>query len=145
MLIMFGLLLAFALIVGCVAFVIRGRENERAQIMKQRVHAYMQTIRREADKPELAAMSDDELRDLLLASAYNLRQQADRRWFFLIVGIVAVFVAALVVAIENGSMGFGVSLIIGALALYGLNEYIGRRMREPLTARGIDVDRLRVD
>jgi hypothetical protein len=28
---------------------------------------------------------------------------------------------------------------------YGINEFLGRRMREPLAARGIDVERLRVE
>ena len=41
--------------------------------------------------------------------------------------------------------GFGIAIVIDALVLYGLNEFLGRRMREPLTARGIDVERLRVE
>ena len=34
---------------------------------------------------------------------------------------------------------------LSVVVLYGLNEFLGRRMREPLTARGIDVERLRVE
>jgi hypothetical protein len=29
--------------------------------------------------------------------------------------------------------------------LYGINELLGRRMREPLVARGLDAERLRVE
>jgi hypothetical protein len=34
---------------------------------------------------------------------------------------------------------------VGALVLYGINEVLGRQMIAPLTAKGIDVERLRVE
>ena len=37
------------------------------------------------------------------------------------------------------------TLLVCGAAVYGLYEYFGRRMREPLLARGIDVERLRVE
>ena len=105
----------------------------------------MQTIRREASNPELAAMTDIELKDLLLSSARNLRVQAERKWYLLIGGAVLAFFGAILVATQDGTRGFGISLLVAAVVLYGLNEFFGRRMREPLLERGIDVERLRVE
>jgi len=34
---------------------------------------------------------------------------------------------------------------VAALVLYGLNEFLGRQMIAPLVAKGIDVERLRVE
>jgi hypothetical protein len=128
------------------AYFMRGRrEAERVDITRRRVEAYMQTIRREGTNPELAAMSDDELRDLLLSGAHNLRQQSDRKWFLLLVGFVVAAIGALAVGSADGMRGFGITAAIGAVALYGLNEFMSRRMREPFIERGIDVERLRVE
>jgi hypothetical protein len=121
------------------------REAERSEVLGRRVDAYMQTIRREASSPELAAMSDAELRDVLLSSARNLRIQSERRWYLLIGGAMLAFLSAIMVATQDGTRGFAIAILIGALVLYGLNEFLGRRMREPLSARGIDVERLRVE
>jgi hypothetical protein len=38
-----------------------------------------------------------------------------------------------------------VALLVGALVLYGINEILGRQMVAPLIAKGIDVERLRVE
>lgn len=135
------------LVVGLiVSYLMRGRrEAERTEITKRRVEAYMQTIRREGDNPGLADMSDDELRDLLLSSAHNLRHQDERRSFLLFGGTIVAFGAALIVATEEGLRGFGIAMLIGAMALYGINEYLARRTRGPLIERGIDVERLRVE
>lgn len=146
MVILLEIVLALALVGLLLGWLLRGRRDaERADITRRRVEAYMQTIRREGGNAELAAMTDDELRDLLLSSAHNLRQQNDRRFWFLLVGLVVVAAAALVVALEHGVPGFGITLAVGAIALYGLNEYFGRRISAPLIARGIDLERLRVE
>lgn len=135
------------LLVGfLISYLMRGRrEAERTEITKRRVDAYMQTIRREADNPQLMAMSDDELRDLLLSSAHNLRQQDERRTYLLFGGTIVAFAAALIVATEEGLRGFGIALLIAAMVLYGINEYLTRRTRGPLVEKGIDVERLRVE
>jgi hypothetical protein len=134
-------------LVGLVAgLLLRGRKAaERAAVAGQRVEAYMQTIRREAPTPELAAMSDTELRELLMSSARNLRLQSERRWYLLIGGGFLGFLAAILVATEEGTRGFGIAMLIAAVVLYGINEYLGRRMRAPLEARGLDAERLRVE
>lgn len=133
----------FGLVVG---MVLRGRRaTEREAVAGQRVDAYMQSIRREAPTPELAAMSDSELRELLLSSARNLRLQSERRWYLLIAGGFVAFISAIVIATEEGTRGFGIAALVGAVVLYGLNEYLGRRMRAPLEARGLDAERLRVE
>lgn len=139
-----GLLLIIA--GGVVSYLLRGRIAAGRQAMvERRVEAYMETIRREAKAPELAAMSDTELRDLLLSSAHNLKVQRDRRMYLLFGGVVVAVIGAILVATEEGTRGFGVALLVAALVLYGINEFLGRQMIAPLEAKGIDVERLRVE
>jgi len=82
-----------------------------------------------------------------LRNDVNLRGigQAERKWYLILGGAILAFFSAIMVATQDGTRGFGIAIVIGALVLYGLNEFLGRRMREPLTARGIDVERLRVE
>jgi hypothetical protein len=138
--------LALLLLGGAATFLLRGRRDEmRAEMTGRRVTAYMETIRREAAHPELRAMSDTELRDLLLSSAHNLRVERDRKgWVLLGVAAVAL-ISAILVGTQDGTRGFGIALAVGALAVYGLNEFLGRRIREPLLERGLDLDRLKVE
>jgi len=143
-------LLEIALVLGLVgivaSYLFRGRrEAERQEVIERRVEAYMQTIRREGGSSELAKMGDVELRDLLLSGARNLRVQAERRWYILVGGGLAAVLAAITVGAEEGMRGFGIVLLVAAIVLYGLNEFLSRRMREPLVSRGIDVERLRVE
>lgn len=145
-----GVVLEFGLVlvlVGlAVSYLFRGRAAAAKQAMtERRVEAYMETIRRERGNSELAAMSDTELRDLLLSSAHNLKVQRDRRLYLLFGGVVVAVIGAILVATEDGSRGFGVALLVGALVLYGINEILGRQMVAPLIAKGIDVERLRVE
>src|SRR5690606_19207998 len=114
MVILLEIVLALALVGLLVGWLLRGRrDTERADSAWRRVAACMQTIRREGGNAALGAMSDDELRDLLLSSAHNVRQQNDRLFWFLLVGLVAVTAAALVVALEHGVAGFGIALAVG--------------------------------
>jgi len=140
----FGLVL---LLIGmALSYVFRGPVAAAKQAMtERRVDAYIETIRREQAKPELTAMSDTELRDLLLSSAHNLKVQRDRRMYLLFGGVVVAIIGAILVATEDGYRGFGIALLVGALVLYGINEFLGRKMIEPLIAKGIDVERLRVE
>jgi hypothetical protein len=82
---------------------------------------------------------------VLLSAARNLRVQAERRWYLVFGGGVGAVLAAIAVGSEEGLRGFGLVVLVAAIALYGLNEFLGRRMREPLLAQGIDVERLRVE
>ena len=146
MFILVVILAALLIVGGIVAYILRNkRDAEREAVTERRVDAYIETIRRERKNPELAAMSDTELRDLLLSGARNLRIQAERRTYLLFGGTIAALLAAVIVATEDGMRGFGIAILIGAMALYGINEFLGRRMREPLEAKGIDVERLRVE
>jgi uncharacterized protein YjiS (DUF1127 family) len=140
----FGLVL---LLVGiALSYLFRGRAVAAKQAMtERRVDAYIETIRRERTNVELTAMSDTELRDLLLSSAHNLKVQRDRRMYLLFGGVVVAIIGAILVATEDGYRGFGVALLVGALVLYGINEFLGRQMITPLLAKGIDVERLRVE
>ena len=144
------ILIEIVLVVALVAlganYLLRGRrEGRREEQLEQRVAAYMQTIRREGGNPDLAAMNDVELRDVLLSSARNLRVQSERKWYLILGGAIVAFFSAIMVATQDGTRGFGIAILIGAIVLYGVNEFLGRRMREPLVARGIDVERLRVE
>lgn len=146
MLILVEVVAALLLVGGVISYFMRNRRDaEREAVTERRVEAYMATIRREQKNSELGAMSDTELRDLLLSGARNLRVQAERRMYLLFGGTVAALLAAVIVATEDGLRGFGIAVLVGAMVLYGLNEFLGRRMREPLEARGIDVERLRVE
>ena len=140
----FGLVL---LLVGiALSYLFRGRAAATKEAMtERRVDAYIETIRRERTNPELTSMSDSELRDLLLSSAHNLKVQRDRRMYLLFGGVVVAIIGAIMVATEDGYRGFGVALLVGALVLYGINEFLGRQMIAPLLAKGIDVERLRVE
>ena len=140
----FGLVL---LLVGiALSYLFRGRAAATKEAMtERRVDAYIETIRRERTNPELTSMSDSELRDLLLSSAHNLKVQRDRRMYLLFGGVVVAIIGAILVATEDGYRGFGVALLVGALVLYGINEFLGRQMIAPLLAKGIDVERLRVE
>lgn len=140
----FGLVLV--LIGMALSYLFRGRAVAAKQAMTdRRVEAYIETIRRERSNAELTAMSDTELRDLLLSSAHNLKVQRDRRMYLLFGGVVVAIIGAILVATEDGYRGFGVALLVGALVLYGINEFLGRQMIAPLLAKGIDVERLRVE
>ena len=140
----FGLVLV--LIGMALSYLFRGRAMAAKQAMTdRRVEAYIETIRRERNNPELTAMSDSELRDLLQSSAHNLKVQRDRRMYLLFGGVVVAIIGAILVATEDGYRGFGVALLVGALVLYGINEFLGRQMIAPLLAKGIDVERLRVE
>ncbi|MEP7241737.1 MAG: hypothetical protein ABI697_12695 [Devosia sp.] len=139
-------ILALALCGAVISYFSRGRVLATREAMtERRVAAYIETIRREGTSPELAAMSDTELNDLLLSSAHNLRVQRDRQLYLLFGGVIVALIGAIIVATEDGFRGFGVALLVGALVLYGLNEYLGRQMKAPLLAKGIDVERLRVE
>ena len=138
--------LVLVLIGTVVSYLFRGRVRAEKQAMvDRRVDAYIETIRREGSNPELVAMSDNELRDLLQSSAHNLKVQRDRRMYLLFGGVVVAIIGAILVATEDGYRGFGVALLVGALVLYGINEFLGRQMIAPLLAKGIDVERLRVE
>jgi hypothetical protein len=143
----FGLVLLL-LALGAGAF-LRGSQrrvsSEREAVMLRRVDAYMATIRREGTNRTLTAMSDEELRDLLLSGARNLQVDSDRRFIMLTGGALVGVLAAILAATQNGLQGFGITLVVAAIVLYGVNEVMTRKSREPLLARGIDIDRLRVE
>ena len=146
MFILVEILAALLIIGGIVSYFMRSRRDaEREAVTERRVDAYIETIRRERTNQALSAMSDSELRDLLLSGARNLRIQSERRLYLLFGGTVAALLAAVIVATEDGLRGFGIAILVGAMVLYGINEFLGRRMREPLEAKGVDVERLRVE
>ena len=124
----------------------RGRRTDmRESLTMRRVDAYIETIRRERTNKDLVAMSDTELRDLLHSGARNLRVATERKGWTLLGAAGVTLFSAIVAASQDGLRGFAVAMVIGAIVTYGLNEFLSRRMREPLEQRGIDVDRLTVE
>ena len=138
--------LVLILVGGVISYATRGRRlASRGEMIDRRVDAYIETIRREGTNKELVSMSDKELRDILLSSAHNLRIQRERRMYLLFGGVLVGLIGAILVATEEGTRGFGVALVIAAMVLYGMNEFLGRQMVAPLEQKGIDVERLRVE
>lgn len=117
----------------------------RESLTLRRVDAYIETIRRERTNKDLVAMSDTELRDLLHSGARNLRVARERKAGMLVGAAGVTLLSAIVAASQDGLRGFAITLVVGGIVAYGLNEFLGRRMREPLQQRGIDVDRLTVE
>jgi hypothetical protein len=147
-----GLLLELCLVALAIGAVVlfgarglRGGTSHRDALVARRVAAYMQTIRREGRNPDLVAMSDSELEDLLLSAARNLRIETERKTYALVVAGLVTVVAAIVAATQDGLRGLGLALFAGAVVTYGLNEYLVRRIREPLARQGLDSERLRVE
>lgn len=124
----------------------RGKQTDRREALTlRRVDAYIETIRRERSNTELAAMSDSELRDLLHSGARNLKAAEQKRGWTVLGGAAVTLIGASLVGSQEGWMGFLAAAAIGALATYGISEFLGRRMRAPLERHGIDVDRLTVE
>ncbi|MBD8063975.1 hypothetical protein IC608_00610 [Devosia sp. PTR5] len=122
-----------------------GKTGGRDALTMRRVDAYIETIRRERRNPDLAAMSDTELRDLLHSGAHNLRM-AEQKKTWTLAGVAGVtLLAAVVMVNQQGWMACAITAVIGVIAGYGVNEYLTRRMRAPLERRGVDIDRLRVE
>jgi len=123
----------------------RRRSADPETITNRRVEAYMATLRRERSNPRLSAMTDLELRDVLLSAAHNLRVEGERK-ITVLLGVAGVtLVSAVGIATQDGVRGFALTLAVGAVVLYGLNEWLTRRMREPIVAQGLDIERLKVD
>lgn len=121
------------------------RTDERESLTMRRVDAYIETIRRERTNSALVAMSDRELRDLLHSGARNMRVAKERKnWLLLGAGGATLFCAA-IAASQDGLRGFVIALVVGAVVTYGLNEFLSRRMREPLEKQGVDIERLRIE
>ncbi len=141
------LALVLLLFGGALSFWKRAKRggSERDQVTNRRVEAYMQTIRRERANPKLVAMTDIELRDLLLSSARNLKIERERKgWILLGVGAVGLL-SAILIGNQDGPRGFAIALVVSGIVIYGVNEFLTRRMRDPLIAQGLDVDRLRIE
>ena len=124
----------------------RGKRSDvRESLTLRRVDAYIETIRRERSQPVLAAMSDTKLRDLLHSGARNFRIASERKaWTLLGVAGVGMF-AAIVASTQDGIRGFAIAAVVGAVVIYGLNEFLDRQMRAPLERQGIDIERIKVE
>lgn len=138
--------LVLLLIGGGWTLLTRGRVGkEREALTLRRVDAYIETIRRERSNRDLMSMTDSELRDLLHSGARNLRAADQKRGWTLLGLAGATLFSAIAVGSNDGWRGFGIVVVVGVIAIYGVNEYLMRRGRAPLEKRGIDIDRLTIE
>ncbi|GHA17069.1 hypothetical protein GCM10007989_10340 [Devosia pacifica] len=145
-----GILIQIAIVLLAIGAVLTGfqskaRNRQWDSLMRRRVDAYIDTIRRERDNPELSAMGDSELRDLLHSGALNMRAARQRRGMVITAGGAITLIAASFAGSEQGWTAFALVVALGALAVYGLNTYLARKARAPLERYGIDVERLRIE
>lgn len=119
------------------------KEAQSATI-EQRVSAYMQTIRRTAAPDALNAMSDVELSDVLTAAAKRRATERTNRTFALFAATIVVVLVSIFVATSHNIEGFGISVVIGGIVLYGLDRAFDRQLRQKFESQGIDPDRLDV-
>ena len=121
------------------------RTSERETLAAKRADAYIVSIRRGGAHPDLAGMTDTELRDLLLSGARNFRIQSERRIQILLGAAGIGFLAAILVGTMEGTRGFAIALAVAGVTIYGINEVMSRRIRAPLERMGLDPERLRVE
>jgi hypothetical protein len=133
-------------IVAIVLFARSGKNSARIEeIGNERIKAYMTTLKRTGGNPELAAMTDDELRDILAAAMRRLATGQSRKLLLLVLGAIATLLAGIVFGIEEGWRAFAATIAVGGIALYGLERVMDRMTRAPIEAQGLDVERLRLD
>lgn len=119
-------------------------KEARSATIEQRVGAYMETIRRTQEPDELNAMSDTELSDVLTAAAKRRATERTNRAFGLFAATIAIVLVSIFVATSHNIEGFGISIIIGGIVIYGLDRAFDRQLRQKFEKDGIDPDRLDV-
>lgn len=119
-------------------------KEARSATIEQRVGAYMETIRRTQEPGELNAMSDTELSDVLTAAAKRRATERTNRTFGLFAAAIAIVLVSIFVATSHNIEGFGISIIIGGIVIYGLDRAFDRQLRQKFEKDGIDPDRLDV-
>lgn len=133
-------------IIAVFQFARAGNRAERVRdIAEERIGAYITTLRRTGDNPELAEMTDAELHDILGSAMRRLDAAQGRKVVLLVLGGVATFLASIILGVSEGWRVFAATFAIGSIVLFGLERVIDRATRAPLEARGLDVDRLRLD
>jgi hypothetical protein len=114
-------------------------------IAEERIAAYMATLRRTRENPDLSAMTDTELHDVLGAAMRRLAAARSRKMLLLVLGTVATLLAGIVFGVEEGWRAFAATIAVGGIALFGLERVIDRTTRAPIEAQGLDIERLRLD
>lgn len=113
------------------------------QRMGERVDAYLTSLEREGMPEPLDTMGSDERREMLVATARQVKAESDRRFYIAAIGGIVAFFVALGFAIEGaGTRDFVITLAIGAAVIYGINTVLYRNLRSKLAARGIDLERI---
>lgn len=120
--------------------------SRRDRDISERVDAYAASLERETVPVPLRTLSDAELKAELTSAARRTHAESDKRFYIGVLGGIFSFFVALGFAIEGaGTRDFVITLTVAGLALYGLNAFLLRNLRKTYAARGIDIDRLRVE
>ncbi len=137
------------IVLAIIAIVSLARSGQNAtrlhDIGEERIAAYMTTLRRTGTNPTLAEMTDTELSDILRAAMRRLAAGQSRKLTLLVLGAIATLLAGVVFGVEEGWRAFAATLVIGGIALYGLERVLDRTTRAPIEAQGLDIERLRLD
>ncbi|HWJ87139.1 MAG TPA: hypothetical protein VNS12_03590 [Pelagibacterium sp.] len=146
MILLYGVLGLLAITVIGNLMLGRWRAQRTDSRIGARADAYLASLDREGMPETLAAMSAAERREMLVAAGHEARTESDRRFYIATLGGLFAFFVALGFAIEGAGMrDFLLVLGISALALYGVTVVMRRRLKAKMTARGIDIERLRID
>ncbi|MBU1175003.1 MAG: hypothetical protein KKH72_06330 [Alphaproteobacteria bacterium] len=122
-----------------------GRNGKLHEIAEERIAAYTATLRRTGANPDLAAMTDAELHDILGAAIRRLSAGQGRKLVLLVFGAIATVLVGIIFGVEDGWRAFAATLAIGGIALFGLERVLDRATRTPLESQGLDIERLRLD
>ncbi|WP_127145271.1 hypothetical protein [Pelagibacterium montanilacus] len=144
-------LLYGAIVLGAIAvlgnlMLHRWNAARRDKQLQARVEAYEAGLAHEGMPEALGALTHQERQQTLLAAARQVQAESDRRFYISTIGGILAFFVALGFAIEGeGTRDFVITLVIAAAALYGINVVLQRSFRSRMEARGIDIERLRID
>lgn len=123
----------------------RNSENRVKSRIEERVEAYRQTIRRTKEPPQYEEMTDTELGDILTSAARKLQAEQHRRTMILLTAGAMTLVAAIFIGAENGVQAFGITIVAGLIATYGVNLVLVRRTREWFAENDLNAERLAID
>lgn len=112
---------------------------------EKRVDAYMQTIRRTGEPSALNDMNDSELRDILLASSRRITRYRANRIILLTIVSFATLIVAIFMAANSGLQSFAASIVVGAIAGYGIDRILERNMHAWVERQQLGIDRLTID
>lgn len=140
-------LIAVAIMALVILAVRSGRRSETklSARTQERVEAYKQTIRRTGTPSQYDEMNDVELSDILTSAAQKLSAARNQRTSTMLGAATITLIAAIFVGIENGVQAFGITIVAGLIAGYGLNLVLTRHTSDWFRQNDLDEERLTID